>query len=76
MSAPYNLWVRRSNGDAGSVTVLMRTDTPSIPPSCSPQATKGVFGTVETSDQFGAALAYREPRSSLGTPMARVRTSQ
>ena len=55
--------------DAGSVTVLKRTDTTIYPAIVLTQATKGVSGTVETGDQFGAAVAYRDDRTlAIGIP--------
>ena len=55
--------------DAGSVTVLKRTDKTIYPATLLTQATKGVSGTVETGDQFGAAVAYRDDRTlAIGIP--------
>jgi hypothetical protein len=55
--------------DAGSVTVLKRTDETIYPGVVLTQATKGVAGTVETGDQFGAAVAYRDDRTlAIGVP--------
>jgi hypothetical protein len=55
--------------DAGSVTVLKRTDTTIYPAIVLTQATKGVAGTVETGDRFGAAVAYRDDRTlAIGVP--------
>ena len=55
--------------DAGSVTVLKRTDKTIYPATVLTQATKGVSGTVETGDQFGAAVAYRDDRTlAIGVP--------
>ena len=55
--------------DAGSVTVLRRTDTKVYPAVSLTQSTKGVAGTVETGDQFGAAVAYRDDRTlAIGIP--------
>jgi hypothetical protein len=55
--------------DAGSVTVLKRTEKTVYPATLLTQATKGVSGTVETGDQFGAAVAYRDDRTlAIGIP--------
>ena len=55
--------------DAGSVTVLKRTDKTIYPATVLSQATQGVAGTVETGDQFGAAVAYRDDRTlAIGIP--------
>ena len=55
--------------DAGSVTVLKRTGETIYPATVLTQATKGVSGTVERGDQFGAAVAYRDDRTlAIGVP--------
>jgi len=55
--------------DAGSVTVLRRTDERIYPVVSLTQSTKGVAGTAETGDQFGAAVAYRDDRTlAIGIP--------
>ena len=55
--------------DAGSVTVLKRTDETIYPAIVLTQATTGVAGTVETGDRFGAAVAYRDDRTlAIGIP--------
>jgi hypothetical protein len=55
--------------DAGSVTVLKRTDTTIYPAIVLTQATKGVSGTVEAGDRLGAAVAYRDDRTlAIGVP--------
>jgi hypothetical protein len=55
--------------DAGSVTVLKRTDKTAYPPIVLTQATKGVAGSVETGDEFGADVAYRGDRTlAIGIP--------
>jgi hypothetical protein len=55
--------------DAGTVTVLKRTEKTVYPATLLTQATKGVSGTVETGDQFGAAMAYRDDRTlAIGIP--------
>jgi hypothetical protein len=55
--------------DAGSVTVLKRTDETIYPGVGLTQATKGMSGTVEAGDQFGAAVAYRDDRTlAIGVP--------
>ena len=41
--------------DAGSVTVLKRYDTTTYPAISITQSTKGVAGSAETGDRFGAA---------------------
>ena len=61
--------------DAGSVTVLKRTDATIYPAIVLTQATKGVSGTVETGDQFGAAVAYRDDRTlAIGVPRENLGT--
>ena len=55
--------------DAGSVTVLKRSGSTFLPTISLTQATAGIAGTVETGDQFGAALAYRDDRTlAIGIP--------
>ena len=55
--------------DAGSVTVLRRTDNTIYPALSLTQSTAGVAGKAETGDQFGAALAYRDDRTlAIGIP--------
>ena len=55
--------------DAGSVTVLKRTDKTVYPATLLTQSSRGVSGTVETGDQFGAAVAYRDDRTlAIGIP--------
>ena len=55
--------------DAGSVTVLRRTDDTTYPAVSLTQSTAGVAGSAESGDQFGSALAYRDDRTlAVGIP--------
>jgi hypothetical protein len=55
--------------DAGSVTVLKRDGKTIYPATLLTQAARGVSGTVEGGDQFGAAVAYRDDRTlAIGVP--------
>jgi hypothetical protein len=56
--------------DAGTVTVLKRSFEDGVLPAISlSQSTKGVAGTAESGDQFGAAIDYRDDRTlAIGIP--------
>jgi hypothetical protein len=56
--------------DAGTVTVLKRSFEDGVLPAVSlSQSTKGVAGTAERDDRFGAAIDYRDDRTlAIGVP--------
>ena len=55
--------------DAGTVTVLKRSDDKFLPTISLSQATAGIAGSVEAGDQFGTAVAYRDDRTlAIGIP--------
>ena len=55
--------------DAGSVTVLKRSDGRDLPATVLTQETPGVAGRAETGDAFGTAVAYRDDRTlAVGIP--------